>query len=84
MVSLRARLRKHSAAFSQQLPFRIIEAQATNHTRRTMQLTWIEPESRFLIKTLFRRNFDTFTQSAQRTTNWMVLGLDILLIWMIF
>jgi hypothetical protein len=48
-----------------------------------MKLKWIEPESRLLMKLLFRRNFDTFTDSAQQTTNWLVLGFDIFVLWLL-
>ena len=48
-----------------------------------MNLKWIEPESRFLVKLVFKKNFDTFTESAQRNTNWGVLALDIVLLWVL-
>jgi len=49
-----------------------------------MHLPWIAPESRFLVKILFKRNFDHFSDGAQSTTNWIVLGLDLWLLFLIF
>ena len=46
-----------------------------------MNLSWIEPQSRFFMKVLFQKNFATFTDSAQRTTNWLMLGIDVLFLW---
>ncbi len=43
------------------------------------QLKWIEPQSRWVIRTLFKRNFDGFVESAQRNVNWAMLGWDVLL-----
>ncbi len=42
-----------------------------------MDLKWIEPESRFLVNSVFRRNFDTFTEQAKRAVNWLVLAGDV-------
>ena len=48
-----------------------------------MELKWIEPESRFLIKTAFRRNLDGMTDGARRAINWGVLVLDLLAIYIL-
>ena len=48
-----------------------------------MDLKWIEPESRWIMSTVFRRNFDSFTDEAKRTVNWAVLGTDVLGIWVL-
>ncbi len=42
-----------------------------------MDLKWIEPESRLIVNSVFRRNFDTFTDQARRTVNWAVLAGDV-------
>ena len=42
-----------------------------------MDLKWIEPESRLILK-LLGRNLETFSDEARRTVNWAVLGGDIL------
>lgn len=42
-----------------------------------MNPKWIEPESRLIINGLLRRNFDTFSDDAQRTVNWTVLAGDV-------
>ncbi len=47
-----------------------------------MELKWIEPESRFIVNTLFKRNFDAFTDGAKRTVNWGVLIGDVLAGWL--
>ena len=46
-----------------------------------MNLKWIEPESRWIMNTIFRRNFDAFTDDARRTVNWAVLATDVLGVW---
>ena len=51
--------------------------------KNTMDLKWIEPESRWVMKSLFRRDFDAFTDEARRAVNWMVLASDLLGIWVI-
>ena len=48
-----------------------------------MDLKWIEPESRWVMKTFFRRDFDAFTDEARKAVNWMVLASDLLGIWVI-
>lgn len=45
-----------------------------------MDLKWISPQSRFLMKTLFKRNFDNMTIEAQKNMNTMVLLADIVAI----
>jgi hypothetical protein len=42
-----------------------------------MDLKWIEPESRFIINSLLKRDFDAFTDEAKRTVNWSVLIGDV-------
>jgi len=48
-----------------------------------MDLKWIEPESRWIMNTFFKRNFDAFTDGARRMVNWLVLGADIVGVWVI-
>lgn len=48
-----------------------------------MNLKWIEPESRLIVNTLFKRNFDAFTDEAKRTVNWSVLIGDVGLVWLL-
>ena len=40
-------------------------------------LKWIEPESRMLMKSVFKRNMDVMTDSARRSVNWGVLAFDV-------
>ncbi len=42
-----------------------------------MDLKWIEPESRLIVNTMFKRNFDGFTDQAKRMVNWGVLIGDV-------
>ncbi len=42
-----------------------------------MDLKFMEPQSRFLLQVLAKRNFDAFQDSAKRTTNWIMLLGDI-------
>lgn len=44
-----------------------------------MELKWIEPQSRWMVRVLFRRNFDGFTDSARVRINWAVLLWDVIL-----
>ena len=37
----------------------------------------IRPQSRFLMKTLFKRNYDTFSESSKGTVDNLVLLADI-------
>jgi len=48
-----------------------------------MDLKWIEPESRWLMRTLFKRNLDAFTDNARRTINWAVLAGDLLAVYLV-
>ena len=42
-----------------------------------MDLKFMEPQSRFLLRVLAKRNYDAFNDSSKRVTNWMVLLGDI-------
>jgi hypothetical protein len=46
-------------------------------------LRWIEPQSRWIMQTLFKRDMDVMTDSARRTTNWGVLILDAAVLYII-
>ena len=48
-----------------------------------MELKWIEPESRFIMKTLFKRDFESFTDGAKKTINWGVLIGDVVAVWLL-
>jgi len=48
-----------------------------------MQLKIMEPQSRVVMRALFKRSFDGFTESAQRTTNWAMLIGDIVLVYIV-
>ena len=40
-------------------------------------MKFIAPQSRFLLKTFLKRNYDVLTEQAQKATDWIVLGIDI-------
>ncbi len=46
-------------------------------------LKWIEPESRFLMRSLFKRDLSVMTNSTRRRVNWTVLVLDTLAIYIL-
>ncbi len=46
-------------------------------------LKWIEPESRFLMRSLFRRDLTVMTESSRRAINWSVLVADILAVYIL-
>ncbi|MCZ6748202.1 MAG: hypothetical protein O7D96_02835 [SAR324 cluster bacterium] len=46
-------------------------------------LKWIEPESRFLMRSLFKRDLNVMTESTRRRVNWTVLVLDTLAIYIL-
>jgi len=46
-------------------------------------LKWIEPESRFLMRSLFKRDLSVMTDSTRRRVNWTVLVLDALAIYIL-
>ncbi len=46
-------------------------------------LKWIEPESRFLMRSLFKRDLSVMTDSTRRRVNWTVLVLDTLAIYIL-
>lgn len=46
-----------------------------------LDLKWIEPQSRWVIQTLFKRNFDAFQDSARRRINWSMLLWDIIIVY---
>ena len=41
---------------------------------------FIRPQSRFVMKTLFKRNYDSFTDSGKSTTDKIILAADIAVI----
>ena len=47
-----------------------------------MNLKWIEPESRMIIR-IFGRDFDAFTDQAKRTVNRLVLVGDGFALWVL-
>ena len=54
-----------------------------NEPESWKDLKWIEPESRFLMKSFLKRDLDVMTDSARRTINWCVLALDVAVIYIV-
>jgi len=48
-----------------------------------MNPTFMEKQSRWVMRTVFRRNFDGFTDDAQRNTNWLMLVGDLVLLYVL-
>jgi len=46
-------------------------------------LRWIEPQSRWLLSTLFKRKLEVMEDSARRTINWITLALDAVVAYLI-
>lgn len=44
---------------------------------------WMEPQSRWLLRTFLRRNLDVMTDSARRSINWGVLAIDVLVVYLL-
>ncbi len=44
-----------------------------------MDPKFLEPQSRWMINTLFKRDFDAFVDSAKTRINWMVLAADVVM-----
>ena len=43
----------------------------------------MEPQSRWVIRTLFKRDFDTFIPPAKRRINWAMLLWDLILLYVL-
>ena len=48
--------------------------------RSSMDLKFMEPQSRFVMRSLFKRHFDAFTGQGKRLTNWAMLLWDIVIV----
>lgn len=48
-----------------------------------LELKFMEPQSRWVMRTLFRRNFDAFVDSAKRRINWSMLLWDVILLYVL-
>ena len=40
-------------------------------------MQWLAPQSRFILKTFFKRNYDVLSSNGQTMVNRMMLGVDI-------
>ena len=48
-----------------------------------LELKFMEPQSRWVIRTLFRRDFDTFIEPAKRRINWAMLLWDVIIVYLL-
>ena len=48
-----------------------------------LDLKFMEPQSRWLMRTLFKRDFDTFVESAKRRINWAMLLWDVIILYVL-
>lgn len=46
-------------------------------------LKFMEPQSRWVMRVLFRRDFDVFVESAKRRINWSMLLWDLIILWIL-
>lgn len=49
-----------------------------------MDPKFLEPQSRWMVKTLFQRDFDTFVDSAKTKVNRIVLVADVVMAYILF
>ena len=47
------------------------------------ELKWIEPQSRWVIRTLFNREFNGFITPAKRRVNWAMLLWDLIIVYLL-
>jgi hypothetical protein len=47
------------------------------------ELRFMEPQSRWVLRVLFRRDFDTFVERAKRTVNWSMLLWDVIIAYLL-
>lgn len=45
-----------------------------------MSLKWIRPQSRFIMKSIFKRNYDLLTSAGQNNVDKLVLAGDIVVL----
>jgi hypothetical protein len=46
-------------------------------------LKFMEPQSRWVMRSLFRRNFDAFLDPAKRRINWAMLLWDVIILYVL-
>ena len=55
----------------------------TDHDRAMFELKFMEPQSRWVMRVLFRRNYDAFVERAKRTVNWAMLLWDVIIVYLL-
>jgi len=61
-------------------------SRAGNHPfdgAKKMDLKFLEPQSRWMVNTFFKRDFDTFVDSAKTRINRMVLVADVVMVYIL-
>lgn len=46
-----------------------------------LELKFMEPQSRWMVRLLFKRDYDGFTDPAKRRVNWGVLMWDVIAVY---
>ena len=44
-------------------------------------MNWLAPQSRFVLKTFFKRNYDYLNSGAQKLINWIMLATDVVMLY---
>ena len=44
-------------------------------------MNWLAPQSRFVLKTFFKRNYDYLNSGAQKLINWIMLATNVVLLY---
>ncbi len=47
-------------------------------------MKFLAPQSRFVLKTFFKRNYDALSDAAQTTTNRVMLVADVAIVYALF
>ena len=46
-------------------------------------MDWLAPQSRYVLRTFFRRNYDFLNAGTQKMVNWLMLATDLVLIYIL-
>ena len=44
-------------------------------------MNWLAPQSRFVLKTFFKRYYEYLNSGAQKLINWIMLATDVVLLY---
>ena len=46
-------------------------------------MDWLAPQSRYVLRNFFRRNYDYLNAGTQKMVNWLMLATDLVLIYIL-